>query len=76
MSPLRSAPDESEGAMACQYASWVNRRLVIAATRNWSAMRSPWATGSGADGGDVGTPGLTLAAQAASETATMRVWRD
>jgi hypothetical protein len=41
ISSLRNAPAEIEGSMARQYASCVNRRVVIAATRYCSATRRP-----------------------------------
>lgn len=52
--------------MACQYASWLKRRLVIAATRYCSATRRPCDTGSNATAGDAGpfVPGAALVAQA------------
>jgi hypothetical protein len=67
-----------EGAMACQYASCVNRRLVIAATRNWSATRNPYATerdAAVADPEGLGA-GRPLVVHAARKTARVRAWRD
>lgn len=78
----RSAPDASDGVMALQNRSWVKRRVVIAATRNRSAMRRPsaraaaqQALGAPATGGRAGEAGAEVAgvrtagAQAATASA-------